>query len=73
VPEGQEPDLLHTAINSAAAGGIPAATPDAQRANPVAWLPAILAVDEVGRTLTAEEKRVVGDYLARVTAALDRR
>jgi DNA-binding MarR family transcriptional regulator len=50
-----------------------AATPAALSANLAAWLPAILAVDDVGRTLSAEEKRVVRDYLVRVTEALDRR
>jgi hypothetical protein len=30
-------------------------------------------VDDVGRTLSAEEKRVVRNYLVRVTEALDRR
>ena len=47
-----------------------APTAAAREATYAAFLPAILAVDEVGRGLDAAIQRVVADYLGRVTAAL---
>jgi DNA-binding MarR family transcriptional regulator len=47
-----------------------AALPAARRAGVAVWLPPIMAIDEIGRSLTGEEQRVVNDFLDRITAAI---
>ena len=49
---------------------IVAARPSAREASLAVWLPAILAIDEVGRSLSDDEQRVVGTFLDRITAAI---
>lgn len=46
------------------------ARPSARAAGLAVWLPAILAIDEVGRALPEQEQRVVNTFLDRVTAAI---
>ncbi|RZT87677.1 DNA-binding MarR family transcriptional regulator [Pseudonocardia sediminis] len=48
-----------------------ATRPSAREANLALWLPSILAIDEVGRSLPEDERRVVAGFLERVTAAID--
>jgi DNA-binding MarR family transcriptional regulator len=47
-----------------------AALPSARHTSLAVWLPPILAMDEIGRSLTVEEQRVVNDFLDRITAAI---
>jgi hypothetical protein len=49
---------------------IVAARPSAREAGLAGWLPAILAIDEVGRSLSEDEQRVVSAFLDRITAAI---
>ena len=49
---------------------IVAARPSAREAALAVWLPAILAIDEVGRSLSEDEQRVVSAFLDRITAAI---
>ena len=49
---------------------IVAARPSAREASLAVWLPAILAIDEVGRSLSEDEQRVVSTFLDRITAAI---
>jgi DNA-binding MarR family transcriptional regulator len=46
------------------------ARPAARHTTLAVWLPAILAIDEVGRSLSEEEERVVNAFLDRVTDAI---
>lgn len=47
-----------------------AARAAARDASLAVWLPAILAIDEVGRSLSRDEQRVVSTFLDRVTGAI---
>ena len=47
-----------------------AARPEARDATLAVWLPRILAMDEVGRSLSEEERRVVTEFLERITEAI---
>ncbi|MDT0349041.1 MarR family winged helix-turn-helix transcriptional regulator [Pseudonocardia charpentierae] len=49
---------------------IVAARPSAREASLAVWLPAILAIDQVGRSLSEDEQRVVSTFLDRITAAI---
>jgi DNA-binding MarR family transcriptional regulator len=49
---------------------IVAARPSAREASLAVWLPAILAIDGVGRSLSEDEQRVVSTFLDRITAAI---
>ena len=47
-----------------------AARPEARDATLAVWLPRILAMDEIGRSLPEEEQRVVNAYLDRITESI---
>lgn len=49
---------------------IVAARPSAREASLAVWSPAILAIDEVGRSLSEDEQRVVSTFLDRIAAAI---